>query len=107
MQVSESFENGEQLLRSCILKLNENQRGETGGNVALYPTVVVLMGDKSRCSAKYIKTTLDDNWNNARYLQYLNVVKKESGWECFCLADQPQEPDGFVWKLEGGAWHDD
>ena len=104
MQVSESFENGEQLLRSCILKLNENQRGETGGNVALYPTVVVLMGDKSRCSAKYIKTTLDDNWNNARYLQYLNVVKKESGWECFCLADQPQEPDGFVWKLEGGAW---
>ena len=80
------FHDGKHLLESCISRLNENQCGETGGNVALHPTVLVLLGNKSRCNTKYVKSTLDDNWNNARFLQYLNVVKTDSGWQCFRLA---------------------
>lgn len=110
------FHNGKQLLESCISKLNEKQRGETGGNVALYPTVIVMMGEKSRCNTKYIKSTLDDNWNNARFLQYINVVKTDSGWQCYRLADM-QDTDGPDWgsmdetgpdwksvEADGSAW---
>lgn len=95
-----NFQNGKQLLQSCICKLNEKQRGETGGNVALYPTVIVMMGCKSRCNTEYIKSTLDDNWNNARFLQYLNVVKTDSGWECFRLASASEE-DRFARRPAG------
>ena len=35
--------NGKELLESCTIGLNENQSGEMGGNVALYPTVVVML----------------------------------------------------------------
>lgn len=91
-----NFCNGKELLESCIKKLNENnQQGETGGNVALYPTVVIMMGNKSRDFVQYIKNTLDEDWNNACFLQYLSVVKsagkkqwkaysfqKDGGWEC-------------------------
>lgn len=115
----QSFQNEQQLLQSCISKLNENKRGETGGNVALSPTVIVFLGKKSRRSTKYIKTTLDDNWNNARFLQYVNIIKTDSGWECFQLAEaqptqtQPKEtqpaeseaPDGFFWNPAGAEWH--
>lgn len=82
---AEQFHNGKELLEGCIKKLNEGQRGESGGNLALYPVVVVMMGEKSREYMRHIKDTLDANWNNARFLQYLNVVKKEDGWKCRLL----------------------
>lgn len=99
-----SFQNGKQLLQSCISKLNEKQRGETGGNVALYPTVIIMMGDKSRYHTEHMKATLDDNWNNARFLQYLNVIKTDSGWECFRLVDTAD--DGIVWKAANTGWNE-
>lgn len=89
------FQNGQQLLESCIDKLNETQRGETGGNVALHPTAVIMLGSKSRLHTKHVKSTLDDNWNNARFLQYLNVVKTDNGWRCYQLVrgEDRQESD--------------
>lgn len=112
------FHDGKHLLESCISRLNENQCGETGGNVALHPTVLVLLGNKSRCNTKYVKSTLDDNWNNARFLQYLNVVKTDSGWQCFRLAGtrddnlpdagaenfNAQDTDGY--DRDSSAWED-
>lgn len=41
------FRNGNDLLECCTRKLNECQYGKTGGNVALYPTVVIFMGEKA------------------------------------------------------------
>jgi len=82
---AERFHNGKELLEGCIKKLNEGQRGESGGNLALYPVVVVMLGEKSREYMRHIKDTLDANWNNARFLRYLNVVKKEDGWKCRAL----------------------
>lgn len=101
------FQNGKQLLESCIYRLNDNQRGETGGNVALYPTVIVMLGQKSRDQVKHIKTTLDDNWNNARFLQYLNVAKTDSGWQCFLLCDEiEQGPDEPAWRPTKLDWEE-
>ena len=80
-----AFRNGKELLDGCIHKLNEDQRGEAGGNVALHPVVVIMMGEKSREFTKYIKSTLDDNWNNARFLRYLNVIRQDDGYVCAAL----------------------
>lgn len=74
------FRNGKELLENCVRALNENQRGEAGGNVALYPVVVIMLGEKCAKRVKYIKGTLDDNWNNARFLKYLKVVKRGDTW---------------------------
>lgn len=82
-----AFRNGKELLDGCIHKLNEDQRGGVGGNVALHPVVIIIMGKKSREFTKYIKTTLDDNWNNARFLRYLNVIKQDDGYVCAALKE--------------------
>lgn len=127
------FQNGKQLLESCVRRLNEKQHGETGGNVALCPTVLIMLGTKSRCHAKHVKATLEDNWNNARFLQYINVVKTDDGWQCFypVQVQVQKEPevqtasgqelqaavqntneqevqtaawDGYVWQAAGVDW---
>lgn len=49
------FRNGKELLENCVRALNENQRGEAGGNVALYPVVVIMLGEKCAKRVKYIK----------------------------------------------------
>lgn len=97
-----SFQNGNDLLENCIRKLNEGQHGKTGGNVALYPTVIIFMGKKSRSHVRYIKNTLDDNWNNARFLQYLNVYRDGNEWKCISLAET-KEYDKCVWQDESCA----
>ena len=51
--------NGRELLESCTIGLNENQSGEMGGNVALYPTVVVMLGERCKAYTKFIKDTLE------------------------------------------------
>ena len=89
---NKTFQNGKQLLESCIGRLNEQQHAKAGGTVALYPTVLILLGAKSRNHTKDIKSTLDQNWNNARCLQYINVIKTEEGWQCFRLQEQ-RNPD--------------
>ena len=65
------FQNSKELLDACIEKVNENQNGLVGGNVALYPTIIIMLGEKSKAYTKYVKETLDDNWNNSRFLKYV------------------------------------
>ena len=130
---NKTFQNGKQLLESCIGRLNEQQHAKAGGTVALYPTVLILLGAKSRNHTKDIKSTLDQNWNNARCLQYINVIKTEEGWQCFRLQEQrnpdtktqqQRNPDiekqqrqnqalqtqevfawdGYVWESAGDGW---
>lgn len=79
--------NGRELLESCTIGLNENQSGEMGGNVALYPTVVVMLGERCIEYTKYIKDTLDDNWNNSGFLQYVSIEKSGDDWSCARLTD--------------------
>ena len=80
------FHNGKELLEGCIEKLNENQSREVGGNVALFPTVIILLGEQCRPYMECIKSTLEDNWNNSRFLQYVSIVKEHAGWKCSVLA---------------------
>ena len=97
-----SFQNGNDLLECCVRKLNESQHGKTGGNVALYPTVIIVMGKKSRDYVRHIKNTLDDNWNNARYLQYLSVYKNGNEWKCIPLKET-REYDKCQWQDESSS----
>lgn len=91
-----TLQNGKELFKQCVRKLNENQQGETGGNVALYPTVIIMLGEKAKEYTRYIKNTLDDNWNNARYLQYLSVYRSGTGFKCVSLTDT-EEYDRCEW----------
>lgn len=95
--IKENFCNGKELLECCINKLNENQQRETGGNVALYPTVIIMMGNKCRDFVQYIKNTLDENWNNACFLQYLCVVKEDGQWKVFFLKDG-DNVNTYIWE---------
>lgn len=95
------FHNSKELLESCFERLSENQSGEVGGNVAKYPTVVVMLGEKSRAYTKYIKSTLDDNWNNSGFLQYVGIVKKGDSWECVRLAQAGRKRE-FTWENASG-----
>lgn len=99
------FQSGKELLDKCIYKLNENQKGEAGGNVAKHPVVVIMMGEKSRVFTKYIKNTLDDNWNNARFLQYLNVVKEGEQFYCYSLKEAEND-ELLQWNLNADNFED-
>lgn len=95
----QSFRNGKELLEHCVRTLNANQRGESGGNVALYPVLVIMLGEKCAEHVKYIKRTLDDNWNNARFLKYLKVVKQGDTWQA-SLIDSSEDYEQCKWESE-------
>ena len=95
----QSFRNGKELLEHCVRTLNANQRGESGGNVALYPVLVIMLGEKCAEHIKYIKRTLDDNWNNARFLKYLKVVKQGDTWQA-SLIDSSEDYEQCEWESE-------
>ena len=95
----QSFRNGKELLEHCVRTLNANQRGESGGNVALYPVLVIMLGEKCAEHVKYIKRTLDDNWNNARFLKYLTVVKQGDTWQA-SLIDSSEDYEQCEWESE-------
>ena len=94
-----TFQNSKELLEQCIRKLDENQQGKTGGNYALYPTVIIFMGVKSKNYARYVKSTLDDNWSNARYLQYVNVYKAGKKYKAY-LVTNVEERNECEWGME-------
>lgn len=97
--------NGKQLLDKCICALQESQRRETGGNTALHPTVIVMLGEKSGSRVRDVKSVLDDNWQNARFIKYLQVVRVTGGLQCFSLARASQEAGGApVWEETGRDW---
>ena len=91
------FHDSKQLLDACIEKVNEKQSGVSGGNVALYPTLIVMLGEKSKAYTKYVKDTLDDNWNNSRYLKYVYLEKKGDDWCSYILANNDRRKD-IVWE---------
>ena len=95
----QSFRNGKELLEHCVRTLNANQRGESGGNVALYPVLVIMLGEKCAEHVKYIKRTLDDNWNNARFLKYLKVVKQGDTWQA-SLIDSSEDYEQCEWESD-------
>lgn len=82
MAEEKGFENGRELLAACAERLGQSQGGEVGGNVALYPTVIVMLGERARKYTRYIKNTLDDNWNNSGFLQYVSIQKSGEAWKC-------------------------
>lgn len=101
----QSFRNGKELLEHCVRTLNANQRGESGGNVALYPVLVIMLGEKCAEHVKYIKRTLDDNWNNARFLKYLKVVKRGDTWQA-SLIDSSEDYEQCEWGSEAAEFQE-
>ena len=101
----QSFRNGKELLEHCVRTLNANQRGESGGNVALYPVLVIMLGEKCAEHVKYIKRTLDDNWNNARFLKYLKVVKQGDTWQA-SLIDSSEDYEQCEWESEAAEFQE-
>ncbi len=98
------FHNGKELLEGCIEQLNQNQSREVGGNVARFPTVIIFLGEQSKPYMEWIKRTLDDNWNNSRFLQYISIVRENHNWSCSVLTGTKQ---GEVeWKLAEGSPND-
>ena len=89
------FQDAGELLAACREKMRENQHGESGGNYALYPTVIVFLGEKARSHVQYVKQTLDENWNNADYLQYLGITVTEKSIKCQTLTTKGKE---ITWK---------
>lgn len=73
---------GKRLVRSCIGHLNKIQGVTNGENRALYPVIMVFFGKEVEDPFTTIRDTLDDNWQNADYLKYLNIVKEEQGFTC-------------------------
>ncbi len=98
------FHNGKELLEGCIEQLNQNQSREVGGNVARFPTVIIFLGEQSKPYMEWIKRTLDDNWNNSRFLQYISIVRENHNWSCSVLTGTKQ---GEVeWKPAEGSPND-
>lgn len=97
MNEQKIFHNVKELLDSCVQKLNEKDIGKTGGNVALHPTVLVFVGNKSKKYVQNVKKILDDNWNNTRFLQYLHVVKQDEKWSCNTISTDVSH-QGITWE---------
>lgn len=100
MAENKVFHNGRELLEGCVERLGENQSGEVGGNVALHPTLIVMLGEKSREYTKHIKSTLDDNWNNSGFLQYIGIEKSGDSWSCVRLPDARRKRE-IDWESAG------
>lgn len=73
---------GRKLIRSCIGHLNRIQGMDSGRNRALYPVIMVFFGEEAAEQFTVVRDTLDDNWQNADFLKYINIVKSGSGCTC-------------------------
>lgn len=99
------FYGGKELLDACIEKVSEGQNGLVGGNVALYPTIIVMLGEKCKQYTKHIKNTLDDNWNNSRFLKYVCFEKVDNNWNGYILTNNEKRKE-IEWKQEKGTIKD-
>lgn len=77
MTKENEFQNGKELLGHCRQRLTMSQRNTTGGNVAQYPVVIIMLGEKCLRFAGIIKNTLEFNWNNASHIKYLGMTYEE------------------------------
>lgn len=81
------MESSRELVDSCVKLLNEYQQVETGGNSAVYPTLVIFLGTQSIPYLKYLKNTLEDNWNNAKYIKYISITIEDTKFICTDVID--------------------
>lgn len=89
---------GRRLVRSCIGHLNKIQGMDSGENRALYPVIMVFFGKEAAEQFSTVRDTLDDNWQNADFLKYLNIVKSENGFVCKDLVTgvEADDPSAFA-----------
>ncbi len=91
---------GRELLFRSIDALNSFGHGDVGGNVSKYPAVVVFLGEKSCEYLEQVKQPLDDNWNNAMHLEYLNIYPKGDSFACKKLVRDEDDPTTADWSEE-------
>lgn len=71
-----------ELTMECVEQLRKIQEAETGGNMAAFPTLIICLGRESSNRVSAVRRILNDNWNNAGFLQYLGLEITEDGWKC-------------------------
>lgn len=71
-----------ELSAECVKQLRKIQEAETGGNMAAFPTLIICLGRESISRVSAVRKILNDNWNNAGFLQYLGLELTEDGWKC-------------------------
>ncbi len=91
--MDKQIQNTRMLLQEAINALDEFRHGDTGGNVAKYPTVIVFLGEGSSNHLSVVKQTLDDNWSNAMHLRYINMVVSREKPICRVLKDNDEGLD--------------
>ncbi len=84
---------GRELIRECIKLLSVEQQLDAGSNRALYPVILVFFGDETQKFKTAVQDTLEDNWNNAKFLKYLGITKKDDGFFCRDLTSGEESRD--------------
>ncbi|MCQ5140950.1 hypothetical protein [Enterocloster bolteae] len=84
---------GKELIEDCIQLLNIEQRLDSGGNRARYPVILVFFGEGILEFVPAVRKTLEDNWNNAKFLKYLQVVRQREGIVCRDLVSGEESGD--------------
>ncbi len=102
MKNEKAYCGGRELLQRCLEQLQRFQGGKTGDHTALYPTVLIVMGEKCRPHIGTLRDTLEQNWRNARFLQYVNIIKNSAGWECAGLTDGGKN-GAYRWRTIQGS----
>lgn len=84
---------GRELIRDCTRLLTVKQHKDSGSNRALYPVILVFFGEETQQYKTAVQDTLEDNWNNAKFLKYLGVTKKADGFFCRDLTSGAESRD--------------
>lgn len=63
-----------ELIKACTRILNQEQHIETEGNMAHSPVILLFFGDIVNSHMQHVKNTLDANFKNGEFLQYLHVA---------------------------------
>lgn len=90
--------NGRELVEDCTRLLKVEQKVDTGSNRALYPVILVFFGEKTQPFVSAVRDTLEDNWNNSKFLKYLSIVKDGDGFLCRDLDGKGEgsDPERFL-----------
>lgn len=60
-----------ELIRKCTHMLNQRQQMENEGNMAKSPVILLFFGEVTYSHMQHVKNTLDTNFQNGAFLQYL------------------------------------
>ena len=86
------IKDGKELVEKCVRLLKDRRSGDSGGNLALYPVVIVFMGEITCAHVQDVKSILDDNWNNAGFLSYVSIKKTEDDYTAETLFPDKEHP---------------